>query len=274
MSLHAITSSISQTGLLPQVNFGGSPKKKSNAADAAGSDASSIGQIPVGTGQNLLANALQALEQAVGAQAGATAATATGVAGTSGTGGTSAVAAATSAQASVSGATAGSGAATTSPLATDLQGFLHSLFSALRQDSTSAASSATTASTASGTTATAGTTAAAVAATTSSGASQYQGSLVSSLQTLIHQLSGGGTGTQATANLSNSFNSLAHGLSASTAASGTGAAVGGAAATAGGGAATASTSQLTSFLNGLLQKIQSNGSQAPSLLGAHVNANV
>jgi hypothetical protein len=74
MSLHAITSSIAQTGLLPQVNFGGSPKKKSNAADAAGSDASSIGQIPVGTGQNLLANALHALEQAVGAQSAATAA--------------------------------------------------------------------------------------------------------------------------------------------------------------------------------------------------------
>jgi hypothetical protein len=150
MSLHSITSSISQTGLLPQVNFGGSPKKKANAADTAGSDASSIGQIPVGTGQNLLANALQALQHAVGAQAGAPAATATGVSGT-----------------------------------------------------------------------------------TNSGASRYQGSLVSSLQTLIQQQSGG-AGTQATA----------------------------------------STSQLTSFLDGLLQKLQSNGSQAPSLLGAHVNANV
>jgi len=262
MSLHSITSSISQTGLLPQVNFGGSPKKKSNAADTAGSDASSIGQIPVGTGQNLLANALQALQHAVGAQAGAPAATATGMSGTSGA---SAVSAATSAQASVSGATASSSAGATSPLATDLQGFLHSLFSALRQDSTSVASSATTASTAAN----------GVSGTTNSGASQYQGSLVSSLQTLIQQLSGGGTGTQATANLSNSFSSLVHGLSASTAAAGTGAAVGGASATAaGGGGATASTSQLTSFLDGLLQKIQSNGSQAPSLLGAHVNANV
>jgi len=275
MSLHGITSSISQTGLLPQVAFGGSAKKKSSNANAADSDASSIGQIPVGTGQNLLANALQALEQAISAQTGTATPTASGTTGATGSGSTSAVSAA-SAQASTqasaasdtsgpSTAASGGTAGASSKVALELQGFLHSLFSALRQDSPSSAASATTASPASATSA-----AATASATTSSsaGAGQYQGSLVSSLQTLIQQLGGSGSNTPAATNLSKSFAGLVQGSSASTAGTGAATASGGTA------ASTAATAQLTNFLNGLLQKIQANGSQAPTLLGSHVNANV
>lgn len=278
MSLHAIGTSIASTGILPQVTFGGSGHKKSGETNPGASGSSTIGQIPVGTGQNLLESALQSLEQAIGAQNGASAAsTASGTAGTVGTAGTSAVGAATAASTATS---AQSGASVTSAsttiagatpaVALNLQGFLHSLFSALRADgagadsSTTAAAATATGNTASGTSATG-------SSATGSSASQYQGSLVSSLQTLIQQLSGGAPSSPATANLSSSFNSLVQGLSANTAVAGTGSAAKTATSSSG---TTASTAQLTNFLNGLLQKIQGNGSQAPSLLGSHVNANV
>ena len=49
------------------------------------------------------------------------------------------------------------------------------------------------------------------------GAGQYQGSLVSSLQTLIQQLGTNGTASASTANLSASFNSLVQGTSGASA---------------------------------------------------------
>jgi hypothetical protein len=270
MSLHAIGTSIASTGILPQVTFGGSGHKKSGETNPGASGSSTIGQIPVGTGQNLLESALQSLEQAIGAQNGAstasTASTASGTAGTSAVGAATAASTATSAQSGASVTSASTTIAGATPaVALNLQGFLHSLFSALRADGAGADSSTTAAAvTATGNTAS-GTSA------TGSSASQYQGSLVSSLQTLIQQLSGGAPSSPATANLSSSFNSLVQGLSANTAVAGTGSAAKTATSSSG---TTASTAQLTNFLNGLLQKIQGNGSQAPSLLGSHVNANV
>lgn len=275
MSLHAIGTSIASTGILPQVTFGGSGHKKSGETNPGASGSSTIGQIPVGTGQNLLESALQSLEQAIGAQNGAsaasTASTASGTAGTSAVGAATAASTATSAQSGASVTSASTTIAGATPaVALNLQGFLHSLFSALRADgagadsSTTAAAATATGNTASGTSATG-------SSATGSSASQYQGSLVSSLQTLIQQLSGGAPSSPATANLSSSFNSLVQGLSANTAVAGTGSAAKTATSSSG---TTASTAQLTNFLNGLLQKIQGNGSQAPSLLGSHVNANV
>ncbi len=67
MSLLGITSAASQSAALQRVDFLGHSRKKPQLGDSAG-NAGAIGQIPAGAGQNLLSNALQALEQAIGAQ--------------------------------------------------------------------------------------------------------------------------------------------------------------------------------------------------------------
>jgi hypothetical protein len=70
MSPIAISKSAS---LVPaHVNFQSSGHKKGLAGDAI-SGAGSIGQLPVGAGQNLFSNVLQSLQQAVSAQASAAA---------------------------------------------------------------------------------------------------------------------------------------------------------------------------------------------------------
>src|ERR1035438_3366691 len=126
MSLLGISSPASQSAALQQVNFLGRSHRKPSPGDSEGS-VGSIGQIPTGAGQNLLSNALQALEQAVGSQA----ASATSAAGMA-TGATNAV----TAMGTTGASTATS---TTSPLASanvkqGLQAFLHSLFQTLKQD--------------------------------------------------------------------------------------------------------------------------------------------
>jgi hypothetical protein len=120
--------------------------------------------------------------------------------------------------------------------------------------------------------------------------SQYEGSLASSLQTLIQQLSGGGSANPATANLTASFGNLLQGLSgvsagaasasgkasATDTTSSTYAALASASSGAAGtsGSTGASNTSLQSFLNNLLHNIQNNGVQSFSSLGSHINANV
>ncbi|HWE06121.1 MAG TPA: hypothetical protein VG274_05395, partial [Rhizomicrobium sp.] len=97
-------------------------------------------------------------------------------------------------------------------------------------------------------------------ASASTGAGQYQGSLASSLQTLIQQVGSTGATTPAVSNLESSFNTLMQGLGGSTAST--------ASAAGGTGSAQSSTASLQSFLNNLLQNLQTNGLQ---LSGSSVN---
>src|SRR5271165_1904444 len=114
MSLLGISTHAAQSAALQPVNFLGHSRRKPSVGDSA-SGAGGIGQIPAGVGQNLLSNALQSLEQAIGSQS-ASAIPATG-------GASSAVGAV-----SAAGATAASG------VKQQLQTFLHSLFQTLRAD--------------------------------------------------------------------------------------------------------------------------------------------
>jgi hypothetical protein len=109
----------------------------------------------------------------------------------------------------------------------------------------------------------------AIATTTGSGAvaatSPYQGSFVSSLQTLIQQLGAAGTTTAATSHLQTSFNQLVSdlGSGASTASSTTNSA-----------ANPSSNTALQNFLSKLSQNLQTNGVHSLASVGAHVNANI
>jgi hypothetical protein len=127
------------------------------------------------------------------------------------------------------GATAGSavGAAAASPvIAQDLHSFTHALFQALNS---------------------CGATATAPAA----GGGPYQASLVSSLQSLIQQVSAGGAQSPAVAGLTASFHQLTQDLGA--------------------GGTQAS---LQTFLSGYLHTVQGGGHVMPNLVGANVNAQV
>src|SRR5271166_6337929 len=203
MSLLGISSAASHSAALPQVNFLGHARRKPSPGDIEG-NVGGIGQIPTGAGQNLLSNALQALEQAIGSQAAKATSNAVTATGTS-------------------GASTAASASSTSPLGSanvkqDLQAFLHSLFQALKQDGLAGSAGASTAGTATPATSAASAAsgaaagAAAGAATASTGIGQYAGSLESSLQTLIQQLGSNGATTPAATNLTTAFNNLLQGL--------------------------------------------------------------
>jgi hypothetical protein len=253
--------SASAAAALQQVNFNGH-RRKSGGANASGAG-SSIGALPVGAGQNLLSNAIQSLKQTVSAVATPGSASAVGATGAVGASGATRTAQVGDAP----------GSSTIAPLTQDVQGFLHSLFAALKQDGLGSAAPAgpatpaTATATASvaatlGTTGTAAAAGASATATSATGSvGQYQGSLVSALQTLIQQIGGNsagtGAGSGATRQLTDSFSKL-------TAAAG------------GSGSSTtiaASTTQLKNFLSNLLQNLQSGGGQLSGLVGTHVNAN-
>jgi hypothetical protein len=91
---------------------------------------------------------------------------------------------------------------------------------------------------------------------------------VSSLQTLIQQVGSSGSTSATASNLSASFNSLIQGVSGNAAAT----------SSAAGGSSSASnqssTPSLQTFLNNLLQTVQSSGGQFLSSLGTQVNATV
>jgi hypothetical protein len=249
MSLNAISTSPSTA--LPAVNFHPHGHRKgahvdggSAASSTAGNgNTSSIGQLPVGASTALFGNLLRSLEQAVGAAA-------------------SAVSPVGSAIATTAGATAGASTSTAASVPTpgrkqEMQAFVHSLFQALKQDGLSSGG-------AGGAPATPAV--ASVAASTATPASgQYQGSLVSSLQTLIQQLGSNGTATAATSTLSATFQNLIQGSN-------------GGAATAPGASNAASnpssSAALQNFLNGLLQNLQGNGVHALNGVGNNINAEV
>jgi hypothetical protein len=240
MSVSAITSTASAPGSV--LNF--KPHKKGAGGGADPDGGSVIGQVPFGAGQGLLANLVQSLQQTLGISP-APAATSTPAVSPA-----SATTAATN-----TAATTGSGAVATPvnpQIAQDLHSFLHSLFKALRDESQGASGNG-----AAGAAAT--TSAATTTASTATGTASYQGNIVSSVQALIGQLSGGGAANAATTQLQTAFNRLSQDVSAA----------------AGTGTATASTgANLQQFLTSFLQDLQSAGSATPSLVGANVNAKV
>jgi len=260
--MSSLSISASAAAALQQVSFN-VHRRKSGGATPSGSG-SSIGALPVGAGQNLLSSAIQSLKQTVSAAAAPGTAAAVGATGAPGASGAASTALADPTAASSAPA----------PVTQDLQGFLHALFAALKQDGLGSASSGSAATAtaggsataaaagASATSATSATSAVAAgtgAATAAGSIGQYQGSLVSSLQTLIQQLggtqAGAQAGTGATAQLTSSFSKL-------TAAAG------------GTGTPATSTAQLKNFLSDFLQNVQSGGGgQLQGLVGSHVNAN-
>ena len=237
-----ITSANAASNALPTVNFHphgrGHGKKGSDMESQSVSSIGSVGQMPVGVSQGLLGNMLQSLQQTVGSQATAGPAPITAATGTT--------------AASTTGAATAAAASPT--VAQDLNGFMHSLFQVLRQQGSAGGASTTAAAPSTGSASAAG------------GAGQYQGSLASSLQTLIQQVGSTGSTTPAISNLESSFNTLMQGAGGGAATAST--------AAPGGTTATSSTASLQNFLTNVLQNLQTNGLQMPNLSGSRVNAKV
>ncbi|MEA3110007.1 MAG: hypothetical protein QOI88_4612 [Gammaproteobacteria bacterium] len=226
-------------------------KKGSHAGSAKDGTTASSAQAPATT-QSLLSSLFESIQQVMGisitaptlpASATAAAGAVTGAAGAS----ASAVSSTTTPS-----ATAAASAAEGS--AQDVQSFLHSLLQALKADGLGGSSGATASAAGVGT-------GAAVGAGATSGTVRYDGSLVSSLQTLIHQVDSNGPATAATSNLSTSFNKLIQSGS-------------GGAGVADAGSGTASQASLQNFLSNLLQNVQSSGVHSISAIGGNVNAKV
>ena len=252
--MSSITIANAASNALPTVNFRphgrGHGKKSADMESQSESAIGSVGQMPVGASQPLLSSMMQSLQQAVGSQATGT------TAGGSATGTTAAL-----------GTTAASTSAGAAPIAEsptvaqDLSGFMHSLFQVLQPGGSAGGA---------GTTAAAPSAAAAPptgSASAAGGAGQYQGSLVSSLQTLIQQVGSTGATTPAISNLESSFNTLMQGVGGRTASTASSAAAGGA-------TSASSTASLQSVLSNMLQNLQTNGLQMPNLSGSRVNARV
>jgi hypothetical protein len=231
MSLIATTAAASAVS--PTVNlFTHGHKKGGHAGFGKDATASSATQAPATT-HSLLSSLFESIEQVIGISVTAPlqAASAT----TPAAGAVTAAAGASSAALSSTTTPSINAAAAAAPgSAQDVQGFLHSLFQALKADGLGG----------------------------SAGATVSDGSLVSSLQTLIHQVDSSVPATAATSNLSASYNKLVQG--------GTGSA---AVADAGSSGA-ASQASLQNFLSNLLQNVQSSGVHSFNGMGANVNAKV
>jgi hypothetical protein len=276
MSLNAISTAASAT--LPTVNFHSHGHRKGAHVDSSGTtssttgttstNASGIGQLPVGASTALFSNLLQSLEQTVAAQSAAGTAGAVGSVGS--TGGTAAagstgsgVSSGSTGAAGSTGSTGAAGAAaaqvSTPGQQQELQAFMHSLFQALKQDGLDSSTGASAG----------GGPAVGAAAATSSGSAvtgPYQGNLVSSLQSLIQRLSPDGRTTAATSTLNATFKNLMNGVNRTGAAASSSAS--------GGASSGASNAALQSFLNNFLQNLQANGLHALNSVGNSVNTNV
>jgi hypothetical protein len=235
MSLIATAAGASASPIVNLLTHG---HKKGSHAGGKDGTANSSTQGPATT-QSLLSSLFESIQQVIGISVTAPSA-AVPAAG--------AVTAATGAGATPSATVAASAAPGS---AQDVQGFLHSLFQALKADGLGASAGATASAVAGAVPATG------IGAGAASGAGRYDGSLVSSLQTLIHQVNSNGPATAATSNLSASFNTLIQGAHGSAAV-----------ADAGGSAS------LQNFLGNLLQSVQSSGIHSFSGMGANVNAKV
>lgn len=238
MSLLAIAGAVSS--IFPAVHF--QAHKHGRKGESGGDPGNGqVGQLPVGVGQNLLRNLLHSLQQTMAGQP-ITAATGTVAA-------TAVGSATTGVSRAMALASAPPGAGFNPGVAQDLHGFVHALFQALRQDGLGSVGAPAAA------TATAG----GIGAT----GSQYAGGIVSSLQTLIQQLSASGPPTPATANLNNAFNQLTRDF----AALGTNAGQPAAAL-----ASAPATASLQNLLNDFLHNLQDNARSTPVLVGTNVNA--
>jgi hypothetical protein len=247
MSLTAITTSTSTA--LPGVNFHPRGHRKGAHVDTgsstSSSNASGIGQLPVGAATPLFSNLLQSLEQTVSAQSAVTAAGSVGATGTA------------SAAGSTPAAAGAPASAATPAQQQELQAFLHSLFQALKQDGLGTSNGAAA------TPSAAGATGSATTATPASG--QYQANLVSSLQSLMQQVGPDGKATAATETLTSTFQNLVNGL------------MGPAAASSGSsntGSNQSPNAGLQNFLGNLLQNLQTNGVHTLTGVGNNVNANI
>jgi hypothetical protein len=233
--MSSITIANAASNALPSVNFRphgrGHGKKGSDMESQSESGVGSVGQMPVGASQPLLSNMMQSLQQVVGSQAAGTS-SATGITAATGT-----------TASSTTGPAAAAPIAASPTVAQDLSAFMHSLFQVLQPGGSAGGAGTTVAAQSTGSASAAG------------GAGQYQGSLASSLQTLIQQVGSGGATTPAISNLESSFNSLTQGVG-------------------GGTTSASSTASLQSVLGNMLQNLQSSGSQMPNLSGSRVNARV
>ncbi len=236
--------------------------KKSGHTGGKEATAGSATQGPATT-QSLLSSLFESIEQIIGisvtAPQRAVPATAPAVgAVTAAAGATVTAGGALAAMSSTTAPTATAAASAVPGNAQDVQSFLHSLFQALRADGLGAGAHAgATASAAAGAGLGTG-----VGAGATFGAGRYDGSFVSSLQTLIHQVGSNAPATAATSNLSASFNTLVQG------------AHGSAAVADAGGSAAVSQASLQNFLGNLLQSVQGSGIHSFSAMGANVNARV
>jgi hypothetical protein len=244
--MSSITIANAASNALPTVNFRphgrGHGKKGSDMESQSESAVGSVGQMPVGASQPLLSSMMQSLQQVVGSQATGTS-SATGITAATGT-----TAASTTAPA------AAAPIAASPTVAQDLSAFMHSLFQVLQPGGSAGGAGTTAAAPSTGSASAAG------------GAGKYQGSLASSLQTLIQQVGSGGATTPAISNLESSFNSLMQGVGGGTSTAST--------AAAGGTTSGSSTASLQSVLGNMLQNLQTNGLQMPNLSGSRVNARV
>ena len=255
----SLISTAAATAASPTLNLIPHGHKKGGHA-VKDSAASSSTQAPATT-QSLLSSLFDSIEQMLGISVTAPQTASTTAPAAAATTASGAVTAAAGASATGAGASVAATSPTTIPSATaaasaapgsaqDVQGFLHSLFQALKADGLGAGA---------GTAANAPATPAGAAG---AGAGRYDGSLVSSLQTLIQQVGSGAPATAATSNLSASFNALIQGAGGSAAAAGAG------------GSGAASQASLQNFLSNLLQNVQSNGVHSISGVGGNVDAKV
>jgi hypothetical protein len=237
--MSSITIANAASNALPTVNFRphgrGHGKKGSDMESQSESAIGSPGQMPMGASQPLLGSMLQSLQQVVGSQATGTS-SATGTTAASTTGPAAPIAASPA-------------------VAQELSGFMHSLFQVLQPGGAAGGAGTTAAAPSTGSASAAG------------GAGQYQGSLASSLQTLIQQVGSTGATTPALSNLESSFNTLMQGVGGGRASTASTAAAGGA-------TSASSTASLQSVLSNMLQNLQTNGLQMPNLSGSRVNARV
>jgi hypothetical protein len=250
--MSSITIANAASNALPTANFRphgrGHGKKSSDMESQSESAIGSVGQMPVGASQPLLSNMMQSLQQVVGSQA-------TGTAGTTATTAATGTTTATETPAASTTSAAAAPIAASPTVAQDLSAFMHSLFQVLQPGGSAGGAGTTVAAPSTGSASAAG------------GAGQYQGSLASSLQTLIQQVGSGGATTPAISNLESSFNSLVQGVGGGTASTAS-------TAVAGGATSASSTASLQSVLGNMLQNLQTNGLQMPNLSGSRVNARV
>jgi hypothetical protein len=254
MSLIATAAGASASPIVNLLTHG---HKKGSHAGGKDGTASSSTQGPATT-QSLLSSLFESIQQVIGISvtapqraASATVPSAGAVTSAAGAGASAAAMSPTTTPSATAAASAAPGSAQ------DVQSFLHSLFQALKADGLGASAGGATASAVVGAGPATG-----IGAGAASGAGRYDGSLVSSLQTLIHQVNSNGPATAATSNLSASFNTLIQGAHGSAAVADTG------------GSGTVSQASLQNFLSNLLQSVQSSGIHSFSGMGANVNAKV